>query len=89
MERLGREMDLISRFLNVKNGAREVVAMVEKLWGRISRSKPSDENGVLLNDEWRVAGPGAWQIHVPRPKEQGICEDGVAEVVAWHGGYHC
>ncbi|KAK0236846.1 hypothetical protein EDD85DRAFT_790578 [Armillaria nabsnona] len=41
----------------------------------------------LLNNERGVRGPGAWQIHVPPPKEWGIPEDGVAGVVAWRGGH--
>ncbi len=65
MERLGREMDLTSRFLNVKNRAGEIVTIVKKPWGWISGSEPRDGDGVLLNDEQEIAGPGTWQIHVP------------------------
>ncbi len=83
MERLGREMDLTSRFPNVDNGAGAVITIVEKPWGQISGSKSRDGDGVLLNDERGVIGPGAWQIRVPPPK------DGVIGVVAWHGGCQC
>ncbi|KAK0238223.1 hypothetical protein EDD85DRAFT_790264 [Armillaria nabsnona] len=48
-ERLGREVDLTNRFLDVENEAGEVVAMVEKLWGRISGSEPRDGDGVLAH----------------------------------------
>ncbi len=37
---------------------------------------------MLLNDKQGGGGPGAWQIHIPPPKEWGLPEDEVAGVVA-------